>query len=80
LLCNSYCGLFRCPFSLAYIVVSYGYCWSYCSYGTKVEKEEEVTATQEHKKPASKRNLRNSKSRRREPKKKLMFSTLNNKK
>jgi hypothetical protein len=46
-------------FSLAYVVASYGYC-SCCRCNTKVEKEE-VTTTQEHKKPTSKRNLRNSK-------------------
>jgi hypothetical protein len=52
---------FQCPFSLAYIIANYGYCCSYCSCSTKVEKEEEVVAIQKHKKLASKRNPRNSK-------------------
>ncbi len=55
------CSLFPCPFPLAYIATSYGYYCSCCSCNTKVEKENEVIATQEHKKPTSKRNPRNSK-------------------
>jgi len=51
---------FQCPFSLACAVASYGYC-SCCSCNTRVEKEKEVTAIQEHKKPTSKINPRNSK-------------------
>jgi hypothetical protein len=51
---------FRCPFSFADAVVSYGYCCSCYSCSTKIEKEKELT-TQEHKKPTSKRNPRNSK-------------------
>jgi hypothetical protein len=48
---------FRCPFSLTYIVASYGCCCSCCSCNTRVEKEEEEVATiQEHKKPINKRN------------------------
>jgi hypothetical protein len=47
---------FQCPFSLAYTIVNYGYYCSCCSYKTKVEEEKEVAATQEHKKPTSKRN------------------------
>jgi len=54
---------FQCPFSLVYTTVNYGYCCSYCSYNTKVEKEEEVVAIQKYKKLASKRNPRNSKPR-----------------
>jgi hypothetical protein len=50
---------FQCPFSLAYVVASYG--CSCCSCNTKIKKEKEVASTQEHKKPASKRNPRNSK-------------------
>jgi hypothetical protein len=46
---------FRCPFSFAYVVASYG-CCSCCSCHTKVEKKE-VAATQEHKKPTSKKNI-----------------------
>jgi hypothetical protein len=48
-------------FSLACAAANYGcYCSCY-SYSTKVKKEKEVAITQEHKKPASKRNPRNSK-------------------
>jgi hypothetical protein len=54
---------FRCPFSLAYVDASYGYCYSCCSCSTKVEKEKEVATIQEHKKPSSKRNPKNSKPR-----------------
>jgi hypothetical protein len=54
---------FWCPFSLAYIVVSYGYCYSCYSCSTKVKDEKEVATTQKHKKPASKRNPINSKLR-----------------
>jgi hypothetical protein len=80
LLCNNFDGLFRCPFSFGYVVASYG-CCSCCSYSTRVEKEEEITGTQEHKKTTSKRNPRNprnSKPGRRETRKNLSFSTLNN--
>jgi cytochrome c oxidase assembly protein Cox11 len=39
---------FRYPFSLAYVAVSYGCCCSYCSYNTRVEKEEvQAKETQE---------------------------------
>jgi len=54
---------FWCPFSLAYVVASYGYYCSCCSCSTKIEKEKEVVATQKHKKLANKRNPRNSKPR-----------------
>jgi hypothetical protein len=57
------CSLFLVSFSFACVIASYGCCCSYCSYSTRVEKEKEVVTTQEHKKPASKRNLRNSKPR-----------------
>jgi hypothetical protein len=46
----------RCHFSLVYIVASYGYCCSYCSCNTKVEEEKKIATTQEHKKPATKKN------------------------
>jgi hypothetical protein len=52
---------FWCPFSLTYIVANYGRCCSCCNYNTRVEKLKEAATTQEHKKPTSKRNLRNSK-------------------
>jgi hypothetical protein len=51
----------------------------YCSYSIRVEKEEEVTSTQEHKKPVSKINPRNLKPRRKETRKNLSLLTLNNK-
>jgi len=54
-------GFFRCFFSLIYIITNYGYCCYCCSYSTRVEKEEEVVITEEHKKPANKRNPRHSK-------------------
>jgi hypothetical protein len=68
---------FRCPFSLTYVTASYGCCYCY-SCNTRIEKEE-VAATQKHKKPTSKRNPRNSKLGRRETRKNLPLSTLNNK-
>jgi hypothetical protein len=43
-----------------------------------VEIKEEITIIQEHKKRASKRNPRNSKLGRREIRKNLLLSTLNN--
>ncbi len=52
---------FRCPFSLAYVTTSYGCYCSYCTCSIRVEKKEEITTTQEHKKPTSKKNPRNSK-------------------
>jgi len=68
---------FQCPFSLTYVVASYGCCCSCCSCSTKVKKKKrtkksetqetkkkkKVATTQEHKKPTSKRNPRNSKLR-----------------
>jgi hypothetical protein len=57
------CSLFSVSLSLAYTVVSYGCCCSCCNCSTIVEKEEEVITIQEHKKPTSKRNPRNSKPR-----------------
>jgi hypothetical protein len=54
-------GFFRCFFSFIYIITNYGCCCYCCSYNTRVEKEEEVLITEEHKKPANKRNPRNSK-------------------
>jgi hypothetical protein len=68
------------PFSLAYVTTSYGYCCSYYTCSIRVEKEKEVATTEEHKKPASKRNPRNSKPRRRKTNKNMMLSTLNDKK
>jgi len=44
-------------------IASYGCCCSFGSYSTRVKKEEEIIITQEHKKPTSKRNPRNSKPR-----------------
>jgi len=64
-----------CPFSFAYVVTNYGCCCSYCNYSTRVEKEE-VVIIQEHKKPTSKRNPRNSKLKRRKTRKNLPFLTL----
>jgi hypothetical protein len=55
---SNHCGFFQCRFSLAYTTASYGCCCSYCSYNTRVEKEERVATTQEHNKPASKGNPR----------------------
>jgi hypothetical protein len=51
-----------------------------CSYSIKVKEEEEkeVATIQKHNKSTSKRNLRNSKLRRRETMKNLLLSTLNN--
>jgi hypothetical protein len=49
---------FRCPFSFAYTATSYGCCCSFCSYNIIIEEENEVVATQEHKKLVSKRNPR----------------------
>jgi hypothetical protein len=57
-------GLFleiQAPSTVA--IASYGFCCSYCSYNIRVEKEEEVVAIQEHKKPTRKRNPINSKLR-----------------
>ncbi len=51
---------FQCFLSLAYVVANYGYCYSCCSYIIRIG-EKKVVATQEHKKPTSKRNPRNSK-------------------
>jgi hypothetical protein len=53
---------FWCPFSLSYVVASYGCYCSCCNYNIRVEKEKEVATIQEHKKPTSKRNPRNSKA------------------
>jgi len=49
---------FQCPFSLTYGGASYGCCCACSSCSIRVEKEE-VGATQEQKKLASKRNRRN---------------------
>jgi hypothetical protein len=68
-------GFFRCPFSFIYVVASYGCCCCCCCCYIRVEKEE-VVATQEHKKPSSKRNPRNSKPGRRKTRKNLRLSTL----
>jgi len=38
-----------------FVVASYGCYCSYYSYSTRVEKEKEVLATQEHKKPTRKK-------------------------
>jgi hypothetical protein len=73
-------GFLGVPFSLAYTIANYGYCCSYCSYSTKVEKEEEIVATQEHNKPTSKRNPRNSKPGRKKSRKNLPLSTLRDRK
>jgi hypothetical protein len=59
---HSFVTCLRCPFSLVYVATSYGCCYFCCSCSIKVEKEE-VAVTQEHKKPISKRNQRNSKLR-----------------
>jgi hypothetical protein len=64
-------------FYLTYTTASYSCCCSCCSCSTRVEKEEEVTPIQEHKKPGSKINPRNSKPRRSKIKKNLPLSTLN---
>jgi hypothetical protein len=53
---------FRCRFSFVYAIANYGCYYSCYSYSIKVKKEE-VTSTQEHKKPTSKRNQKNSKLR-----------------
>jgi hypothetical protein len=48
---------FQYPFSLAYVVASFGYC-SCCSYNTKVEEKKKIATTQDHKTLTSKRNPR----------------------
>jgi hypothetical protein len=48
---------FLYPFSFTYAITSYG-CCSCCSCSTRVEKEEKVVATQEHKNQQAKKTLK----------------------
>jgi len=73
--CSSCChGLFRCPFSLTYIVANYG-CCSYCSYNTWVEKEKSSSTNSRTQETSKQKKPKKFKTR-----KNLPLSTLNNKK